>query len=271
MRSKLRQEDWLHVARGLAIGETRRVPHRGDHSNRANLVVSNKQDRWSAYCWSCKASGVLFKTHVRYQQKAPKASALLTHPHDAVLLTAMPQYKQHLVAGFLARKGMDLIMLPPGLAFSETRQRLLVPTEWGLLGRDVTEDAHQKWLTYDGTSYLGTGPQGCVPVLVEDAFSYYKVRWAMQRAGKSDTYCAVCTLGTNPSARTVQHLLSLQPRAFIVMYDGDSAGAQGAVAVQRRLRALGVPTCTRLASWGHDPKDEPAATIQQSITEAKWM
>lgn len=271
MRTWLRQEDWLHVARGLAIGETVRVPHKGDHSNRPNLVVSNKPDRWSAYCWSCKASGVQFKTHVKYQPKAPKESNSLVHPQDAVLVSGLPAYKQHLVAGFLARKGMDAIMLPPGLAFSETRQRLLVPTEHGLLGRDVTEAAHQKWLTYDRTAFLGNGPKGCVPVLVEDAFSYFKVRWAMQLAGMSDRYCAVCTLGTNPSAATVLHLLSMQPEGIIIMYDGDAAGASGADTVQRRMRALGVPCCTRLASWGHDPKDETAEFLQRTIMGAKWM
>jgi hypothetical protein len=193
---------------------------------------------------------------------APVASTQLDLPRDKELLTRLDEFAAHSLACFLAGKNMDALYLPQ-LWFSEERRRLLVDTGQGWFGRDTTERSDQKWLTYNGTKYLGDGPTDSVAVVVEDPFSYYKVKWALRELRGYTVYCA---LGT--AVKPVLALKLALHSLCVFFMDGDKAGYNGADAGVRRLRGLGTRALARCAPSGLDPKDMAAQAIREHLNEA---
>lgn len=258
----LRQEEWLHLAQRLAIGQRQRYPHSGDRTQRANLSVFNEPDRWGAYCQSCKEGGVIFKTHVRLTDTAPRESTLLSVPQDMVPVHECNRWVQESIARFLVSKQMDYLYLPLDLQYSDSRRRLIVPTERGYSGRDLTGASNQKWLVYTDEKYVGQVSAG-LTVLVEDLFSMYKVRWAL-RAYSSIS--VVCSLGTAVRPALFLELISKGGKVLI-FYDGDKAGYNGAKAEVHRLRTANIPAIEHCAPKGLDPKDMTIANIQNHVGE----
>lgn len=259
LSERIPDEEWLAQAKRLPVHGKTRVRHRRE--GRPNLVIGHDADRWWCYCQACKAGAVVQKEHVLITgRKAPEGSTWLDLPADRLPLLSMDSFAQGAVLGLLAQKNMDAMYLPD-LWFSDERKRLLLDTGQGWLGRDTTGGSHQKWLTYSGTPYLGAPEGRDRAIVVEDPFSYYKVRWALRHETQHAVYCA---LGT-----AVKAALALQLRLHhrVTMFmDGDAAGYRGAEAGASKMRGLGVQAVARCAPPGLDPKD---LTVQQ-IKEHVW-
>lgn len=273
--ARLPDEEWLHLAKKLAVGVRSRHYHRRE--GRPNLVVGNEAGKWWAYCQACKAGGVVEKDHVRITGgSAPASSTHLDLPRDSVPILELDEFSRDAVLRLLAEKHMDQMYLPP-LHFSEQRKRMLIDTGQGWLGRDTTGHSPQKWLTYDGTLWLGpdvaraqkaagSGSDGeGVPrlaVCVEDPFSFYKVRWALRDVPTVSTYCGLGTV-LRPALRL--HLLKYDTVACF--FDGDPAGVSGAKRESAAMRGLGVRSVARCAPDGFDPKDLSIDDIRSFINE----
>lgn len=264
--SQLRQEDWLHHAQGIAVGQVIRVPHKGDRTDRANLIIYNHADRWSAYCMSCKLAGNLDKTHVRIVEAAPKESVLPSTPMDIEHFGDLLPNLKNQILHFLARKGMDLSYLPQ-VFYSESRKRLVVQTPQGvLMGRDITDASEAKWLVYGDAKYIGY-PSVCrINVVTEDLFSMFKVDHALHHFDMTREYTAVCSLGTGFAPPLMAHLI--RGGGVVVFYDGDKAGREGAISQSKRVRAFGVPAIAAPAPEGFDPKDMTLEAIADHIKGA---
>lgn len=260
--ARLPDEEWLHLAKKLGVGSRSRHYHKRE--GRPNLVVGNEAGKWWAYCQSCKAGGVVEKDHVKITGgKAPESSTHLDLPRDMLPLLELDEFACDSVLHLLAQKNMDQLYLPP-LYFSEQRKRMLLDTGQGWLGRDTTGHSPQKWLTYDGSLWLGpdVGGTQTTAVVVEDPFSYFKVRWALHGVPEFTVYCALGTV-VRPSLR-----LALVPHPVVALFfDGDPAGNTGARREARALRGLGVRAVARCAPEGFDPKDLTIEAIRSFVSE----
>ena len=255
---------WLPLAKRLPVGRTTRVAHRGDRTTRPNLIVGHDAGRYWCYCQSCHTGAVIEKTHIMVTgAAAPRESAWLDLPADRALVTELDEWTVTSIAALLASKNMDALYLPP-LWFSESRKRLLLDTGQGWLGRDTTEKSDQKWLTYQGSKYLGSSSPGTVAVVVEDPYSFYKVRWALRSSTSFSIYCA---LGTGVKPALALELLSKHTRAILFM-DGDKPGHNGALVAAGKLRGLGLKALARCAPDGFDPKDMSCEGIRKHLNEA---
>ena len=205
------------------------------------------------------------KEHVRVTGIAPpKLSTAPTLPLDMVLIRDLPLPLQKAVVGFLMRKNMDLIHFDQDLYYSDSRKRIMVPTAQGWIGRDTTENSPQKWLMYGNVPYLGEVRQGGTAVLVEDAFSWFKLKWSIKNDERFRFTDPICTLGTN--ARDSLFLVLVQRSvASLWFYDGDSAGIKGAGKGAARLTVFGVHSTPATAPSGLDPKDMSAEGIRQHL------
>lgn len=256
---------WLPLAKRLPVGRTTRVAHKGDRTTRPNLIIGHEAGKYWCYCQSCHKGAVVEKTHISVVgAQAPRESTQLSLPDDRVLVKAMDDWSVQSIADLLASKNMDALYLPP-LWFSESRKRLLLDTGQGWLGRDTTDRSDQKWLTYQGSKYLGTAMPSTLAVVVEDPYSYYKVQWAMRHASlKVSVYCA---LGTGVRPVLALRIAAQHTRAVLYM-DGDKPGVNGAASAARKLKGLGVQAISRCAPWGFDPKDQTCEQIREHLNEA---
>uniref|UniRef100_A0AAU6W0N6 DNA primase n=4 Tax=unclassified bacterial viruses TaxID=12333 RepID=A0AAU6W0N6_9VIRU len=254
------QEDWLHLAKRLPVGSTTRIYYKRD--TRPNLVIGNSPTKFWCYCQKRKAGGVVEKDHVRITGVvAPSTSTQLDMPRDSVPLLSLDEFSRDAVLRLLALKNMDQMYLPE-LYFSDQRKRMLLNTGQGWLGRDTTGASPQKWLAYSGTLSLGKqegeGPTNAV--VVEDPFSYYKVRWALRDDPSWSVYCALGTV-----IRPALALIMTEHPKVVMFFDGDDAGVTGAKREAKKLRGLGVQAIARPAPTGFDPKDLTIEVIRRFL------
>lgn len=264
--ARLPDEEWLHLAKKLGVGSRSRHYHKRE--GRPNLVVGNEAGKWWAYCQSCKAGGVVEKDHVKITGgKAPESSTHLDLPRDSTPILELDEFGRDAVLHLLAQKNMDQMYLPP-LYFSEQRKRMLLDTGQGWLGRDTTGHSPQKWLTYDGSLYLGpeSAGDGTTAVIVEDPFSYYKTMWSLRDTPGVKVYCA---LGTVVRPTLVRGLLQRPADRHVLFFDGDDAGEVGAKRESSKLRGLGLRAVSRCAPAGFDPKDLTVEQIRRFINELR--
>ena len=228
---------------------------------RPNLVIKHEEGRYSAYCHSCHEGGIKDKEHVRFTGKpAPKESCSLRLPDDKVALHALTQQHQDAVLAVLASKNMDNVYMP-ALWYSDSRKRILVHTAEGWLGRDVTGNSPQKWLTYNRQLFLAHRPTvQTLAVVVEDAFSFFKVKWAMRDAPNVGVYCA---LGTVLCGTLLLELTKYS--GSLMFFDGDSAGWRGASESAARVRTFGAHSTVGCAPVGLDPKDMTIQAIREHV------
>lgn len=275
--ARLNNEDWLHHAKRIPVGQQSRMFH--GNEKRDNLIVGNRDDRWWAYCQSCKTGAVEHKTHVLYTGIEPPMSRDVSQPNDMRVVLALDMAEQNALATFLASKGMDWIYMPQGTAWSASRQRLMVPTKWDYdaasrlrpcewMGRDTSGKSPQKWITYNRQHYVGEhNGEGKYALLVEDIFSFLKVQWAL-RSIQYDDYQVYCTLGT--VIHDTLFLQLLQRHELVAsFYDGDGAGYAGAVKNSTRLVGSGIgvryPSTEQCAPIGLDPKDMDVDSIRAHV------
>ncbi len=254
--------EWLAKAQRQAIHSEQRTYH--NHEGRPNLVVGNKPDRWWCYCHSCKQGGVVMKSHVTLTNTPePINSRLLTRPTDTHSFALCAEDVRLSIAAFLARKNMDMAYLPIGTGYSPERKRLILSTVQGWLGRDLTEKSPSKWITYDNQTYLGDSTWDAsnqCAVIVEDPFSFYKVKWAC----KDLPVAVLSSLGTRIHDKLLVRILA--NHSYVVMfYDGDEAGILGATKSKLKLQGMGIHGYAMCAPKGLDPKDMTVLAIQSYI------
>ena len=255
MSNRLPNDEWLHLAKGTAVGTQRRSRHRQE--GRENLVVGNEPDKWWAYCQSCRRGAVEEKTHVKVGGQAPSMSTDMSLPADARNINLLPHHQRDALTLQLAKKHMDWQYFRETVVeWSESRQRLLVHTPSGVMGRDTSERSAQKWLTYNRQHYLAPVVNSKNILLVEDTYSYYKTAWVCRQHGIDAA--VICTLGTSIHTSLFLWLLRYSRRVWS-FYDGDAPGWRGALNNARRLRGAGIcgggdalQTC---APVDMDPKD----------------
>lgn len=253
----LPREEWLKIAQSLPIGRSIRMLHRRE--GRPNLIIWNKPDAWSCYCHSCKEGGVVEKAHVRFGLESPEAlKSNLNLPNDRQPQAMWDEPTVQRIGMFLASKGMDYLMLPP-LWYSCTRKRLLIQNAQGWMGRDITGNALEKWLTYNQQHYLHHYIGASSTAIVEDTFSYYKMIWAVPHIN------VMCALGSSLRDFHIATLIN-QSKVFIC-FDGDRAGWGGAAEAVKRLRPLGIDARDSCSPDGKDPKDLSAAELNQLVKE----
>lgn len=158
MPDKLRPEEYLHIAKGLAHGESTKVIHEGC-GNRPSMHVSNEHDRWWAYCHRCGCPGTVYKEQQRLAVRAPVKTGYI--PHDTVgVINAIVQapykfkdvIKRHNLAPFISR-----------LTYSDTTERIYFPDETdSYLGLDITGKAIAKFYSPHKRSLSAvlSGPSG---------------------------------------------------------------------------------------------------------------
>lgn len=245
----LPNEDWLSVAQRLPVGGTRRVVH--GRESRANLVIGHESSHYWAYCQRCKEGGKVMKEHVLITGRtAPPTSTNLDLPRDMRKLTSLSEFEQMSIAGFLVRKNMDPMYLPE-LWYSAERKRLLMQANSVWIGRDLTERSHQKWLHYRRLAYLLSGEPRRGVVLVEDPFSWFKLRYALRGDGPA----VACMLGTAVRRELQLALVRAGCTRAGFYTDGDAAGHEGARAGARALQAFGIRSHRIPIPEGKDPKD----------------
>lgn len=221
------------------------------------MIVGNSPDRWWCYCQACKEGAVRTKEHVILGKADAVPAADLSYPPDLRLIQGTDAELS--VLRFLARKNMDSTYLPP-IWYSASRKRMLLDTGHGWMGRDITERSPQKWLTYNRSKLLGAAKQGAPAIIVEDTFSWYKVRWAIR-----DKVPVLCALGTGVHDALMIELS--QCNTAVWFFDGDAAGYSGAAEGTKRVRAFGIPSCTISPPPGDDPKDLHCSTIVDLLGE----
>lgn len=260
----LLEHEWLSHAKALPQGQTRRILHLRER--RPNLIVGHEADRWWAYCQACKQGGVVQKTHVRLTGvQAPRRSSDLDWPRDATLLTRCDAVTQLRIFEFLLQRGIDPNMLPALAEYSEERKRLLLKIDGAWLGRDLTGNSPQKWVTYNSAVHVLPEPTHATLVLTEDTFSMIKVRWALR--SQRLELDAGCTLGTRVHDKTMLPILGKYSRVLF-FYDGDGPGETGAMHEAQRIRAFGLYSQVIPTPRGYDPKDLNVEDILNLLKEA---
>lgn len=265
--ARLLNEEWLHHAKSLPVGQQKRVRH--GHEPTDAMTVGNREDRLWAYCQRCKTGAVETKSHVLLGSTLPQDSAVLSIPVDGMPIHDLLRHEREQLARFLSTKNMDMIYLNmTRVTWSPSRKRLLLHTPSGLMGRDTTGSSAQKWLTYDRQHWITDIYDATCDhvVLVEDCFSWAKVKYAL---GLHNVNASVfCTLGTAIHDSLFLHLMQ-HNKQVMSFYDGDSAGWRGADTNARRLAAVGLGVgfapeyCC--APEGLDPKDMQIVQIVHHV------
>src|SRR5690625_2070770 len=269
----LPQEEWLPLAKRIGIGSSRRVRHRNE--GRANLVVYNKPEGWSAWCHACGQGGFVPKEHVRYSEPVAADPDRMPLPADLLHRDQWDtQLEQH-VASFLASKGLDLEVhtsnIPMGYSASTERLVMGCQAQDGLhwLGRAMNPRQAAKWVQYQAplTGYAAyampvpaSRTVSRAAVLVEDYLSAIKVEHA------DPTIRAAAVLGTRVNDKLVLELLEARLPVYL-MLDGDQACKNGAARMRTRLLGLGLTVHTVCTPDGLDPKDLHTDAIRRLICE----
>jgi len=257
--------DWLHLAKRLPVGASKRVYHL--HEVRANLVVQNHGDRWSCYCHRCHEGGVVRKEHAVPEPVKQERFTVL--PKDVLHYTQLDIPTQLRIVNFLTSKGVDYETMIGHPWFSALTQRIIFPTSQGFIGRTIV-NAEPKWCHYVNP---GTGQYPAFAthtydvisvkpvVLTEDYLSALKVRWAVPEV------VPIALLGTRLSPKLLHELCCAQPSYILGFFDGDAAGDAADVSAGKRLRGLGLNYLSVSRTRGYDPKDHYAAELQTKIRE----
>lgn len=250
-------DEWLPQAKKLAVGQSKRVRHNLELTCAMN--VSNKVDRYVAYCQRCKTGAVHMKDFVNLTQKPIDQSSSRHRgvPKDAVLLSTRPDATQSRVWSFLMSKGIADVHVPTSCAlwYSASDDRVIFRSKGSpAMGRALGA-AQPKWLDYEEGAWWSTQElqEGQRYVLVEDVLSAIKVQYALDKY-KGGACTVVCCHGTSIRPALMEKLLHAD--GIVIMLDGDNAGEVGTVRMYRELTALGLRNVSRVhIPYGCDPKD----------------
>lgn len=259
---------WLPLAKQLPIGQSRRLRHscpgRVRSTNATNMVVANKDDRYVAFCQSCRKGGVQMKTHVIIRPVADQ-QRFMPWPDDAAPWQG--QDEAPALHALLLAKGIDPQTMCPDqvIWYSKKQRRLLFGTALGWIGRSAAGQS-PKWTGYGypAPEYHKhpTDDWKDVWVVTEDYLSALKVRWA------APEFTAVGLCGTAMPDALGAQLVQHKPALVVTFMDGDKAGRDGAVRVAHRVRGLGFECINIDTPEGLDPKDLHKHQLQELVHEA---
>lgn len=277
--SRLPPNEWLHLAKRLAVGQKRRVRHNEERD--CAMDVWNNGDSWSAYCHRCHMPGWVPKEHQQLNVQRVDPDRVSPVPADSLHLSQASAYEQKRIWELLTEKGC-----PPGVIpeehvwYSRSSNRTLLRQGLQGLGRALSPQQQPKWLMYGDwwnqpriwwTRYQGVGPMvlaptaGRVLVVAEDALSAYKIAKSYSVYGVDADVCA--TLGTTLTAASL-NLVAANYSKVLSMYDPDRAGTAGLLAMRKRLSVFGIPVVDGRPQTG-DPK---LSTLEELYdrTESVW-
>ena len=253
--SRLPPDEWLHLAKRLAVGQKRRVRHNEERD--CAMDVWNNGDSWSAYCHRCHMPGWVPKEHQQLNVQRVDPDRVSPVPADCLHITQASQYEQRRIWELLVQKGCPPGIIPEEvLWFSRSSNRIVLRQGLLALGRALSQQQQPKWLMYGDwwnqprilwTRYRGAGPM----VLVEDALSSYKVVKAIELYAPESSVSVAAVLGTVVTSASLRLVAG---RDVLCMFDGDSAGAVGSRELQQRLAVFGGSFVDIRPEQG-DPKD----------------
>lgn len=260
----MHESEWLSEAQSLPVGRSKRIYHGAEH--RPNLVVSNKEDRWTAYCFACKEYAEKRKDFVRILEEQATAPTQIIGDTDVFMNLLEPSAKWLTplsdVAYFLHTKHMALEWLRPyNPRWDPKRKRLVIDFQGKTIGRDIYGISRCKWYDYriakrhqdvhlHSVLHATATSSETTVVITEDAFSAIKGQAALPHVR------FIALMGTTLPTHIERELLHLQPKMVYTMLDGDEAGRKAVGPILRHLRLFGIP-CKDISPEQGDPKDHP--------------
>lgn len=248
----MQEYEWLPLAQALPIGSKRRVRHGAEH--RENMVVQNRKDRWTAYCFACHEYAVKYKDCVKLTEDVPQNPSVIASKPPVFVPMNDPNTPIADVVNFLYSKHMSLSLLSKYQPMWETtKQRLCLHLQDVLIGRDIYGRDKAKWYNYAQACSYALIPEenpskSGIITLAEDVFSAIKIKHYWPEV------TSIALLGTvmhNDLLEYIQENATL----VVIMLDADKAGREGATKIQRKLFLHGIPNILAIPDQG-DPKDQ---------------
>lgn len=257
--------DWLRIAQSLPIGHSTRVRH--GMEARENLVIHNRPDRWSAWCFRCNRGWTERKTHVKQlevkmdQMNFKELPKDLAYPSDAILADRLFRY------GITLNGALGTFGYFPRHSATQNRLYLIKGTQWE--GRYTGHNPNApKWVHSHPYTELETpGPTGCHPkpavaIVVEDVLSALKLAYAIRHKVRASVFS---THGTGLNKAAFRRLVQFDQ--VYTVYDGDEAGDQAFRQARRKLSPFGITVTKLTIPEGKDPKDLDTESLCNLIPE----
>lgn len=250
------EDTWLRVAKGLKLGQTRRVTCCGNDNS---MIVSVSERGWSAYCFRCtetlyeRRPDQNLATQLRMQNERTYLASTVNSrsvslPTDFTLDIPMGKSLWLLKAGVhmaLARKY--------SVGYSAMLDRIVLPVYWhgtlvAIQARSLNSSVRPKYLNTSGVPIrtvlynsirMQKARRG---VIVEDILSCIRI---------GEVTPATSILGTTMTDERCL-ALSRQYEHVDIWMDPDTAGAKGLAAARKQLAFQGV-TSTQIHTT-KDPK-----------------
>lgn len=148
--------EWLSEAQSLPVGRSKRIYHGAEH--RPNLVVSNKTDKWTAYCFKCKQYSEKRKDFVRILDEQSAINETVNNrTEENLFIDLLCESAKTLtplsdIVYFLHSKHMALTWLKDyNPRWDPKRRRLVIDFQGKTIGRDIYGISNCKWYRYNGT------------------------------------------------------------------------------------------------------------------------
>lgn len=258
-------EEWLRVAQSLPVGHSTRIRH--GHELRDNLVVYNRPDKWSAWCFRCNRGWAERKTHVKQlkvkveRKDWKKLPEDLQYPPEDIMAERLWRY------GITEYGALQTCGYRPWYSQSAKRLYLIKGDQWE--GRTISnESTAPKWVhSHSFSEFRVYGASGCRPpkpvaIVTEDVLS--AVKFAAALSGHREAV-VISTHGTGLHKEALRRLVQFDQVYFA--YDGDEPGDQAFRMARKKLAPFGVTMSKLAIPEGHDPKDLTIETLRSLIQE----
>lgn len=271
------REWWLQVAKGLPVGQMKKVKHPYDGQDKLpSVLVWNSTTSYGAKCFRRGTVAIEGKDTINLAMlaEAQAGSARSDVPTD---MEAFDPTKKDWVTGlavdYLLKRNVDPSLFN-NCYLSPSRLRLIfkeVDTRGntGYIGRDITEKHQAKSVNYIDSGVrlincdLHTSKGGGI-ILVEDINSAYKVRASIQRFTEALGSRVISLNGTSGSASLT---LTCADEDVVIWLDGDEAGDRGAIKLLKDLTPLA--KSIKIITGEGDPKDYTYTEIQEVLWATK--
>lgn len=263
----MQEYEWLPLAQALPIGGKRRVRHGAEH--RENMVVQNRKDRWTAYCFACHEYAVKYKDCVKLTEDAPQNPSVIASKPPVFVPMNDPNTPIADVVKFLYSKHMSLSLLNKyNPMWETTKQRLCLHLQDVLIGRDIYGRDKAKWYNYAQACSYALIPEenpskSGIITLAEDVFSAIKIKHYWPEV------TSIALLGTVMHNDLLEYIKE-NAKFVAIMLDADKAGIEGASKIRRKLNLHGVPNFSFFPYEG-DPKDQSEAWFRDLWVQREIM
>lgn len=132
---------WLNQAKGLPVGSSDKIIHKGC-GNRPSLFIKNDDDSWWCYCHRCRAPGQVNKSNPRVKQKLAEKTGWL--PDKLIPLMEAVVSEPYNFRDIFER--FNIAPFVSQLWFAPDTKRIYFPDEsHSLLGLDATGLANARF------------------------------------------------------------------------------------------------------------------------------